>query len=272
MSKPTTLRTSIEKVSIESLISPQFRAGAEPGTGTPDAVGPTGVAPAGASPAGPSEESPEAPSGSPSHPFVPPLSGDPEFNVNPAPAAPRRPGPQTGAGPGVRTPGARPLGKVVPLPLPPGARRPEPDEESGPEAPPPPTMSEPSGPSPMPAPSAPPGAEDMARATEDFLRSSPVLGATGRKVQRHYPDPGSEGFHDPDAIAVISMVEELSLMGVPANRHSETRARLVALAARMERGDLEWTLLRKAVWFAMEYPELARRLMPVLLTWFDRAA
>ena len=112
----------------------------------------------------------------------------------------------------------------------------------------------------------------MARATEDFLRSSPVLGATGRKVQRHYPDPGSERFHDPDAIAVISMVEELSLMGVPANRHSETRARLVALAARMERGDLEWTLLRKAVWFAMEYPELARRLMPVLLTWIDRAA
>ena len=39
MSKPTTLRTSIEKVSIESLISPQFRAGGEPGTGTPDAVG-----------------------------------------------------------------------------------------------------------------------------------------------------------------------------------------------------------------------------------------
>ena len=30
--------------------------------------------------------------------------------------------------------------------------------------------------------------------------------------------------------------------------------------------------LRKAVWFAMEYPELARRLVPVLLPWMDRAA
>lgn len=109
----------------------------------------------------------------------------------------------------------------------------------------------------------------FARATEDFMRSSPVLGATGRKVKR----PEEEtGFGDPDAIAVASMVQELGRLDVPAGRHAEVRARLMDLARRIEKGELEWTTLRKAVWFAMEYPEIARRLMPVLLPWIDRAA
>jgi hypothetical protein len=109
----------------------------------------------------------------------------------------------------------------------------------------------------------------FARATEDFMRSSPVLGATGRKVSR----PEEEtGFNDPDAIAVASMVHELGRLDVPAGRQPEVRARLLDLARRIEKGELEWTSLRKAVWFAMEYPEIARRLMPVLLPWIDRAA
>ena len=34
----------------------------------------------------------------------------------------------------------------------------------------------------------------------------------------------------------------------------------------------DWATLRGTVNFAMEFPELAKRLMPVLLPWFDRAA
>ena len=59
---------------------------------------------------------------------------------------------------------------------------------------------------------------------------------------------------------------------MPTPRYAETRARLLDLARRLERGELDWSTLRKAVWFAMEYPELARRLVPVLLPWMDRAA
>jgi len=104
------------------------------------------------------------------------------------------------------------------------------------------------------------------------MRSSPVLGATGRKVQRPAPEPAGHGFHDPDAIAIISIVDELTVLGVPATRQSETRARLLDLSRRIENGELEWNALKKAVWFAMEYPEVARRLMPLLLPWIDRAA
>ena len=112
--------------------------------------------------------------------------------------------------------------------------------------------------------------EAFARATEDFMKSSPVLGATGRTVQR--PNHEETGFHDPDAIAVASIVHDFGRLDVPAGRQAELRARLQDLARRIESGDLDWAALRKAVWFAMEYPELARRLMPVLLPWIDRAA
>lgn len=137
---------------------------------------------------------------------------------------------------------------------------------------------------------APVDPEEFAQATEDFIRTSPVLGATGRKVKRgdyderkretretreardtrETRDPGS--YDDPDAIAVIGMLDDLSGLGVPNARHKEARARLEDLAKRIEKGELDWAALRKAVWFAMEYPELARRLMPILLPWIDRAA
>ena len=112
--------------------------------------------------------------------------------------------------------------------------------------------------------------EEFARAAEEFMKSSPVLGASPRRGARIPHD--EHGFGDPDALAVASIVHELGDMGVPEARYAETRARLLDLARRLERGELEWSTLRKAVWFAMEYPELARRLVPVLLPWMDRAA
>ena len=162
-----------------------------------------------------------------------------------------------------KRPAARGQGpKLVPLPAPPG--RVPPPESDEPEAD---LAAE-------EAPRAKVDPEAFARATEDFMRSSPVLGATGRRVQRGFDDAGFDdpGFGDPDAIAVGSMVHDMVRMAIPVERHPEVRARLMDLARRLERGELEWSALRKAVWFAMEYPELARRLLPVLLPWIDRAA
>jgi hypothetical protein len=220
MSRPTTLRTSIEKVTIESLISPEFRGGAEGSSAPPAPSGPQAA-----------ERPPIS--------IVPPLSSDPEFNVDPAPPA---------------TPS-----KVLPLPLPPiapAAEAPADAVADGDDD----------------SPEHKVDAAERARAAEDFMRTSPVLGATGRKVQRAAQESAEHPFTDPDAIAIASMVDELTLMGVPTTRQSETRARLMDLARRIERADLEWNALRKAVWFAMEYPEVARRLMPMLLPWIDRAA
>jgi hypothetical protein len=123
--------------------------------------------------------------------------------------------------------------------------------------------------------------EEFAQATEDFMRTSPVLGATGRRVKRgSYDDRGDRrpepaeatAYNDPDAIAIGGMLDELEDLGIPKARQKEARARLMDLAKRIESGELDWTALRKAVWFAMEYPDVARRLMPLLLPWIDRAA
>jgi hypothetical protein len=277
MSRPTTLRSSIEKVSIESLISPEFRGGNEAGN-TSQAAAPTPAPPSGAQApedddratgksgankaAGAPRRNPKsattpAPRGTtvsqamnrPPLSIVPPLASDPEFNVDPAPSEDTTVAPPQPVKPNSAS-------KIVPLPVPP-SRAAEPAGATDDDG---------------EATEANVDPEELARATEDFMRSSPVLGATGRKVQRTVQEPVDAGFTDPDAIAILSMVDELTQMGVPTTRQSETRARLVDLARRIESGQLEWNALRKAVWFAMEYPEVARRLMPLLLPWIDRAA
>ena len=293
MSRPTTLRAAIEKVSIESLLSDQFRtpapepsppAAAPPVAVPPAAVPPPTVPPAvqegstqaledmvnamltastGALQAAPSEPAattPVAPTNvappaqqpaavEPARPETYAAAGDltsPSTPVEPAEIEPIDA--ELDSPPA--TPAASPARFMQLPPRQRSQRDPQSDAESDSAV----------------------GKVDpdaFARATEDFMRSSPVLGATGRKVKGPEEDTG---FGDPDAIAVASMVHELGRLDVPAGRQAEVRARLLDLARRIEKGELEWTSLRKAVWFAMEYPEIARRLMPVLLPWIDRAA
>ena len=111
--------------------------------------------------------------------------------------------------------------------------------------------------------------QDIAQLQKDWQENPRWKG-----VKRGYdaPTPTSSGYEDPDALAVASIVGELEALGVPTARRAELRARLLDLARRLEKGALDWGSLRKAVWFAMEHPEVARRLMPVLLPWMDRAA
>jgi hypothetical protein len=284
MTKPTTLRSSIEKVSIESLISPAFRsAGGDetpaPAESTPAAEPPTPTSawptvgappPAEAAPtaaATPPHSPPAA--ARPTRPIVPPVFNDPEFSADAVPGAAEstrgaplaEPPTPAAAAPGAKKPAGRASpSKIIPLPTPP-ARIPPPEPEATAET----------APAPEPADTTKSGSDSaaLARATEDFLRSSPVLGATGRRVHRGFDGPG---FGDPDAIALGSMALDLERMGIPVERQPEIRARLMDLARRMEAGEMEWGAVRKAVWFSMEYPALARRVMPLLLPWIDRAA
>ena len=251
MSRPTTLRANIEKVSIESLISAEFRGGTDDNAASkaPAAATPNATPPA-ATPSATAASAPPPAAGRPPLSIVPPLSGDPEFNVDPAP---------THASESAAEPSsAAAQKKIVPLPLPPV-------EEAAEE-------SDPAADAEDDSPVHRADSAELSRATADFMRTSPVLGATGRKVQRAPHESSEHGFSDPDAIAIASMFDELASMGVPSSRQSEARARLLDLARRIETEDLPWNALRKAVWFAMEYPEVARRLIPMLLPWIDRAA
>ncbi len=299
MTKPTTLRTSIEKVSIESLISPAFRSPggdeapaapaspAEPAAPAPAPAWPTLGTPSPSEPLPAATETtpPPPPAGTrPPRAIVPPVFNDPEFSADAAPSGGSRsaanaapPGAKPAAPPAAKTPATPPAGakkaagrasssRIMQAPTPP-VRVPPPDPEPKvePEAK---AESTPASEA-ADAPARSGDSEALARATEDFMRSSPVLGATGRRVQRGFED---QGFADPDAIALGSMAQDLERLGIPAGRQPEVRARLMDLARRLEGGELEWGMLRKAVWFAMEYPALAQRVMPLLLPWIDRAA
>lgn len=107
------------------------------------------------------------------------------------------------------------------------------------------------------------------QATEDFLRSSPVLGLTGKPVQRNTDDTG---FTDPDAIAVASLAAELGRLGVGEDERETIRAELGGLAMEFETHAPQWSTLQRAVTLSMKHPELAKRLMPVVLPWLNRAA
>lgn len=110
---------------------------------------------------------------------------------------------------------------------------------------------------------------DRERATLDFMQNSPVFGVIGKPVQRR---TDTTEFLDPDAVAVATLVVDLGRLGVPDGMKASLGTRLVDVAKRLEAGDLDWALLRAAVTDAMQYPELAKRLLPVLLPWLERAA
>ena len=286
MSRPTTLRGNIDKVSIESLISAEFRAhdapeneAASSGASAPNEAPAVSLrlvpdlTPAAtneveeADVPEPQPEPEPTPAKRPALALVRPLLDDPEFNVDPTPSQQLRPpSPDAPVSELARKP-VRTAGKSAPVapaqPVVPPAvadaigHIDDQDPIDQAEA-----IAQATNPRVDP--------EESARATDEFMRSSPVLGASPRRAGRaaqELPD-----FGDADAIAVSSMAQDLTRMEVPKERHAEVRARLMDLARRLERGELEWSALRKAVWFAMEYPELARRLMPVLLPWIDRAA
>jgi hypothetical protein len=111
--------------------------------------------------------------------------------------------------------------------------------------------------------------ETFARATEDFLKNSPVLGLQGRPVQRA---SDATSFVEPDAVAVATLAVDLTRLGVPEEARSPMREHLMVLARQLEAGKPSWSAMQAAISNAMQHPALARRLVPVLLPWLERAA
>ena len=65
---------------------------------------------------------------------------------------------------------------------------------------------------------------------------------------------------------------QVEALGVPEGQRSHARAILLDLSRRLDTPNLSWDALREAMTFVMEFPALGRRMIPLLLPYFDRAA
>jgi hypothetical protein len=116
---------------------------------------------------------------------------------------------------------------------------------------------------------APAAGEDLARVTRNFMLNSPVLGLQGRPVQR---TSDATQFLDPDAVALSTLASDVARYVSDEAAREPLRAALLELALQIEAKAPEWAALRSLVAAAMAHPELARRLMPLVLPWLGRAA
>ena len=113
-------------------------------------------------------------------------------------------------------------------------------------------------------------AEEAEPSPTDFLNDSPVFNAKARPVRKR---TGNEtNLHTATAMAVAAIASEADSLGVPERHRAITRAALMNLAGHLDRHDLTWQTLRESVHFVMEYPPLARRVLPLLVPYLEEAA
>lgn len=109
---------------------------------------------------------------------------------------------------------------------------------------------------------------------ERFLSASPIFArpAAGEEVQGEPEEPaeGSEA-GGPDE-AVLWLAARVADLGVPEGRRAQMRALLTNLAQELDRPTPAWSVVAEVVSAAMEYPSLARVLLPLLLPDLERAA
>ncbi|MFI5371829.1 MAG: hypothetical protein ACHQ52_09740 [Candidatus Eisenbacteria bacterium] len=115
-----------------------------------------------------------------------------------------------------------------------------------------------------------PDAGESNEAMQEFLRSSPVLGASAHPLRR--PARPKNALHSPAAASLTALASEVAHLGVPEGQRAAARAQLLELARCFEEQTLSWDSLRGAVTFVMEYPPLARRVIPMLIPYLDLAA
>ena len=71
---------------------------------------------------------------------------------------------------------------------------------------------------------------------------------------------------------LLALAGQLEALGVPARERAIVRAALVDLGRQMASPPIDWDALRETVGFAMNHPALARRVLPLVLPYLDRAA
>lgn len=100
----------------------------------------------------------------------------------------------------------------------------------------------------------------------ELLRESAWLAA-----QKAAPPatPVAPTLRSPVAAALQALASEVAELGVPEGKRAATRAALTDLARRIEERTADWNTLRDAFGLAMDYPPLARRMVPLLVPYLD---
>ena len=71
---------------------------------------------------------------------------------------------------------------------------------------------------------------------------------------------------------VLAMASEVDRLGVPRGRRAIVRAALIDLGHQLESPPVHWAAMRQAMAFMLDYPQIARRVIPMLLPYLDEAA
>jgi hypothetical protein len=107
--------------------------------------------------------------------------------------------------------------------------------------------------------------------SNDPLDASPIFHVAPQPARNRGADmPGH--YHTATAIAMAAIATEVEAMGVPGPDCPLARAALLELADHFERRDLTWGTVREAVRLLVEYPVVARRVLPLLVPHLDEAA
>jgi hypothetical protein len=124
---------------------------------------------------------------------------------------------------------------------------------------------------PVPEPAEEPAADpDTGDAMEEFLRTSPVLKASARPVRRR--EAGAAPMSSAAAASLVALASEVAQLGVPEGQRAGMRATLIELARRVDDRTLDWDALRESFQAVLDFPPLARRVIPLLIPYLDVAA
>lgn len=117
---------------------------------------------------------------------------------------------------------------------------------------------------------APEEMEDLRSVTDEFLGSSPMFTVHGAANAARSESHKQE--LSPSALAIMAMAVEIEALHVPEGDRPRVREALLDLARKLDTPQLSWRQLRMTVEVVMEYPAIARRVLPMILPFLDRAA
>lgn len=108
--------------------------------------------------------------------------------------------------------------------------------------------------------------------SEGSAPATPAARGAGLRIEHGFGEPGttSGGLGPAREIAELSF--ELGRLDVPESDRNFVGVAMVELARRLDSGDMTWAEIRQAVSLVMQYPSLARRVLPLLLPYFEAAA
>lgn len=112
--------------------------------------------------------------------------------------------------------------------------------------------------------------DELRSVTDEFLSSSPVFSVPGSSGAPH-AEPGRVEL-SPSALAIMAMAVEIEALGVPDGERPRVREALLDLARNLDTAHLSWRQLRLTIAVVMEYPAIARRVLPMIVPFLDRAA